>query len=53
MKFDFKKYMPIIVKLSGCMMAFAVVVTNFTQNSTCFAIFHQPKVPNSLLESDE
>lgn len=52
MKFDFKKYLPTIIKLSGYMMAFAWVVTNFTQQSTCFAIFHQPKTPSALLESD-
>ena len=52
MKFNFKKYMPTIMKISGTMMALAVVIANFSQNSTCLALYNQPKVPASLLDKD-
>ena len=49
----FKKYLPIIMKFGGCVMTLALVVANFSQSSTCFAMYHQPKVPKSLLETNE
>lgn len=52
MKFNLKKYMPAIMKISGSIMTLAVVVANFTQNSTCLALYNQPKVPASLLDKD-
>lgn len=53
MKFDYKKYLPLMIKISGYMMSFAFVVVTVAQQSTCFAFYHQPKCPESLLETDE
>lgn len=53
MKFNLKKFMPIIMKISGSMMALALVIANFSQHSTCLALYNQPKVPESLLEKDD
>lgn len=49
-----KKYklFNLLVKASGTLMALALVVANFSKISTCPCLFHQPKVPASLLEQD-
>ena len=51
-KFDKNKIISMLISMSGCLMACAVVVANFSQTSTCWCVFHQPKVPEALLERD-
>lgn len=46
------KFFNMLVKASGTLMALALVVANFSKMSTCPCLFHQPKVPASLLEQD-
>lgn len=48
-----KKYMSILLKLSGCITTLSLCVVALAQNSTCWGMYHQPKVPASLLEKDE
>lgn len=50
MKFNIKKCLPAIIKISSCAMAFAGVIVTLSQNSTCLALYHQPEVPKSLLK---
>lgn len=51
-KFDKNKLMATLVSASSCLMACAMFVANFSQSSTCWCVFHQPKVPKALLKSD-
>lgn len=46
------KFFNMLVKASGTLMALALIVADLSTSSTCLAIFHQPKVPASLLEQD-
>ncbi len=52
MKFKYKKYLSLIIKVSGYITSFALTIAFLAQNSTCFAIYYQPKMPKSLIESD-
>lgn len=53
MKKFFKKILPVAIKLSGSMMALALVITTLSQNTTCLALYYQPKVPKSLLDTND
>jgi len=47
------KIWSILLKASGSIMAFAFCIATLSQNTTCASLFHQPKMPESLIETDE
>lgn len=47
------KILAALLKASGSIMSIAFCIAVLSQNSTCASIFHQPKMPEALIEADE